>query len=166
VQGANASSAAPGDGAAAPGGDAADGVVSIGSLQELERYPAAVARNLFSHGFLKHAAADMDDEPGAVTFAVPPDLTFTDPLEEQARAAARAVRARVQPVACSRAPPCSHVCCGGRWALRVAACGAMGARAAGSVRRCPPHSVTFAGPRRPHPRCLSSAAACLSLGLK
>lgn len=48
-------------------------------------YPASVASHLFNPHFLQYAVKDLDDRAGPVVFSAPPDLVFTDALEEQVR---------------------------------------------------------------------------------
>jgi hypothetical protein len=46
-------------------------------------FPGSVAANLFNPLFLQYAIKDVDDATGPLVFSAPPDLTFTEGLEEQ-----------------------------------------------------------------------------------
>jgi hypothetical protein len=67
-------------GAAGGGGGAAPGAPPVVANKA---YPASVASHLFNPHFLQYVLKDLDDSAGPVVFTAPPDLVFTEALEEQ-----------------------------------------------------------------------------------
>ena len=85
LQGSTPSTPATDAGTAAGGAGGGGGGATPGAPPVVanKAYPASVASHLFNPHFLQYVLKDLDDSAGPVVFTAPPDLVFTEALEEQ-----------------------------------------------------------------------------------